>query len=878
MEVIVSHIGTDFDGLAAMVACSKLYPDATMVLTGTLRPSVRQFVSLHRDTLDLYRAGQLDLKRVSVLYIVDAPSCERLGDLKWLCDRAERIVTYDHHSPFGVDNADDGIREPLGAATTILVELLKKGGKTVSPFEATLFLLGIYADTGCLTNSGTTVRDMIAAAWLLENGAKLSEVSKYINIPLSTEQRELFEAMLGDARTEQINQRSVLITQASLDQFVGGLGRLTHRLAELEACDLAISIVKMDDRVHLVARSMRPELNLGEMLEPLGVAGHSMAVTLTVKGNTDELRQELVRLLRERMPMGHIVADLMSAPVKSIDDNVSIAEAHRLLLRYGHTGMPVVNQNQILVGIVSRRDIDKAMRHNLGHAPVRGYMTKNVVSVKSDTSIEEVTRIIIQNDIGRVPVLEKGKLVGIVTRTDVLRQVHGDSAPRWHKPLYNQSDYRLAKKMDNLTELINDRLPKRIQGILLLLGQKAQKEGFKAYAVGGFVRDLILGLPNYDLDVAVEENAINFARLLPPLLGGKLHVHEEFGTATLTLPDGFQIDFATARMEFYQFPAASPEVEQTTIKHDLYRRDFTINTLAFCLNSGGRFGKFLDFFGGYEDLQAGLIRVLYNLSFVEDPTRILRAIRFSCRYGFKLEDQTRSFLETALTDNMLGKATASRLGHEFRSIFHEANVPALLAMARELGVMKSFTPGLEWGEDLHQQLLAAARTIQWNKEQNLVDGDSWLIYPVLLLKQYGGKRVEYFKMLGLTVKEQKEVETVIRDLDELSLILAHQDLSASKIYELLQPLPVVGLLALLAANAGEALLRSRVLLYMEQLADVEIAIDGHDLLQLGFQSGPDMGRALKAVRRARLDGEVSSRDEELSLAGSMLTGNKGELK
>src|SRR5690606_9556097 len=131
------------------------------------------------------------------------------------------------------------------------------------------------------------------------------------------------------------------------------------------------------------------------------------------------------------------------------------------------------------------------------------------------------------------------------------------------------------------------------QGLLLLLGQKAAKEGFKVYAVGGFVRDLVLGLSNYDLDLAVDENAVEFANLLPPLLGGKLNVHPEFGTATLTLSDGFQIDFATARMEFYQFPAASPEVEQATIKHDLYRRDFTINTLAFSLNSGS-FGKFLD--------------------------------------------------------------------------------------------------------------------------------------------------------------------------------------------------------------------------------------------------------------------------------------------
>ena len=348
-----------------------------------------------------------------------------------------------------------------------------------------------------------------------------------------------------------------------------------------------------------------------EVLEPLGVKGHAAAVTLTKKDVTPpEMLDRVKALLEARLPKGLVARDLMSAPVKTISEDTTVAEAHRLLLRYGHTGMPVIDGNQVVVGIVSRRDIEKAMRHELGHAPVRGYMSRNVISANPEMSIEDVTRLIIQNDIGRVPVLEKGQLVGIITRTDVLRRIHGESAPRWHKPLFSAGDYRIAPFRDNLTDLINDRLPKRIQGLLLLLGQKAAKEGFKVYAVGGFVRDLVLGLSNYDLDLAVEENAVEFANLLPPLLGGKLNVHPEFGTATLTLSDGFQIDFATARMEFYQFPAASPEVEQATIKHDLYRRDFTINTLAFSLNSGS-FGKFLDFFGGYDDLQAGLIRVLY---------------------------------------------------------------------------------------------------------------------------------------------------------------------------------------------------------------------------------------------------------------------------
>lgn len=877
MEVIVSHVGTDFDALAAMVACSRLHPDASIVLTGMVRSNVRQFISLHKDSLALYRPGQLDLGRCSVLYMVDAGDCSRLGDMSHLCDKAQRLVIYDHH-PAETGPGAEGIREPLGATTTILVEQLQKNGLPVSTFEATLFLLGIYEDTNCLTTPSTTHRDVRVAAWLLEQGARLDEVVKYINVSFSQEQRSLFEQMLAGSTTRKINQRTITVTQAATEEYIGGLGRLAQRLAELEASDIVICLVNMEDRVHLVARSMVAELDLTGLLGGLGVKGHPGAVSATFKGTSpDSLKQQVFAALEQHLEAGKLAGDIMSAPVKSVADSITIEEANRLLLRYGHTGMPVVDSNQRLVGIISRRDVDKAVRHQLGHAPVRGYMTKNVVTVGPDATLAEITRLIIQNDIGRLPVLEKGKLVGIITRTDVLRQVHGDSTPRWHRPLYSSKDYRLAQRQDNLTDLINTRLPKRIQGLLLLLGQKADKEGFKAYVVGGFVRDLILGVPNYDLDVVVEDNAINFARTLPPLIGGKLHTHEEFGTASLTLPDGYQIDFATARMEFYQFPAAAPEVEQTTIRHDLYRRDFTINTLAFCLNSS-EFGRFLDFFGGYDDLQAGLVRVLYNLSFVEDPTRILRAIRFVGRYGFALEEQTESFMASAIADNMLARSATARVGHESRLLLQEANVPALLTMVRDRGALPGLLPGLEWDEKLGGQLQAAARVIQWNESQgDVIATDGWLVYAVLLLEKLAeAKRSEVAPRLGLNQKEQKLVLTVCSRLGGLGAALMQDQLPPSKIYHLLQPLPVMGLLALLAAFPEDNLVRSRVMLYLDDLADIELSINGHDLISLGCQPGPRLGRLLDTVRRARLDGEVSTREQELALAKKLLAETKGE--
>ncbi len=875
MEIIASHVGTDFDALASMVACSRLHPQSTMVLPGTVRYNVRQFISLHKDSFSFHQANQLKHDRVSTLYIVDADSCRRLGELGYLCEEAEKIVYYDHH-PGTLEG--EGIREKLGATVTILVELIREQGVEISSLDATLFLLGIYEDTNCLTNSGTTPRDLHAAAWLLEKGALLTEVNKYVKLSYSPEQRQLLEQLLAASQAMTINGRTVMIAGTDAEDYVGGLGRITQRLAELEGCDMAVTITAMEDRVYLVGRSTRPEIDLTAVLSDLSVKGHAAAVAATFRDlSVEQLSARVREALQQKLTGGISAADIMSTPVKSIPDGTSINEANRLLLRYGHTGMPVVDANQRLAGIISRRDVDKAVRHDLGHAPVRGYMTKNVVTISPQATWGEITRTMTQHDIGRLPVLDGGKLVGIITRTDVLRQVHGDSAPSWHRPLFNPRDYRLAEPMENITELINSRLPKRIQGLLLLLGQKADKEGFMAYVVGGFVRDLVLGVPNYDLDLVVEENAIEFARTLPPLIGGRLHEHQEFGTATLTLPDGYQVDFATARLEFYQFPAAAPEVEQTTIKHDLYRRDFTINTLGFCLNSSN-FGSVLDFFGGYDDIKQGVIRVLYNLSFVEDPTRILRAIRFAGRYGFNMEEQTKTFLLNAIRDKMLEKVSPARMGAELRHLFQEANVPILIDMAHELGALQSVLPGLDYSQTLQARLPAAARVIQWNQRMgNILVDEAWHVYTVLLLEPLTREqRAAVAPRLGLTPREQKDVLSVCEHLAEVSDKLAGEDLQPSNIYHMLQPLPVTGLLSLLAANHDDGTVKARVMLYLDDLADMELEITGHDLVRLGCQPGPRLGRLLDSVRRARLDGKVHSREEQLKFAEQLLSDKEEE--
>jgi tRNA nucleotidyltransferase (CCA-adding enzyme) len=230
-------------------------------------------------------------------------------------------------------------------------------------------------------------------------------------------------------------------------------------------------------------------------------------------------------------------------------------------------------------------------------------------------------------------VLEDDHLIGVITRTDLLTiLINRTSAPEF---LYVSEKIPSFVRKKNIANLLTERLPKGIIGILKDLGEIADELDLNAYLVGGLVRDVVLKRENLDVDIVIEGDGIQFARVFAERSGAKVRSYPKFGTAVVVMPDDFKLDIATARIEHYESPAALPEVMLSSLKRDLFRRDFTINTLAVHLNKA-HYGTLIDHFGGMRDIKERSIRVLHNLSFVEDPTRILRAIRFEQRFGFKI--------------------------------------------------------------------------------------------------------------------------------------------------------------------------------------------------------------------------------------------------
>ena len=866
MQAITTHVNADFDALASMVAASKLYPHAQMVMPSSLNLNVHEFVSLYKDTLPIKLQKELELAQVMTLIVTDTRQKNRIGVFEKVLDNIKEVHTYDHHPDTEDDiQADKQLVEAVGATTTLLLEQIFLLQIPLSSFEATLFALGIYEDTGCLTFDTTTVRDVEALWRLWEIGVNLRVINQFLNRPLSEEQRTILDALFDGTQYHELRGVRVAVATTESPLYVNGLSLLTHKLIEMEDVDIMFSIVEMNSRIYVVGRSRIDHVDLGKVLACLGGKGHRRAASATVKdGTVAVVREKLVAALYRELPPVKTAKEVMSTPVRSITSDISVDKARELMLRYGHSGFPVIDGGK-LVGIISRRDLEKASHHGLGHAPVKGYMNRTPHTVGHDTPVRKVQELMIDRNIGRLPVTEGEAIVGIVTRTDVLRNLEGTEKIRC------DVGSCLPAAGDDVTPLINGRLDKKLQSILLLVSQKAQMENVKVFAVGGFIRDLLLNIPNHDLDLVVEPEAIPFATKVNELLRGQLTVHEKFGTAAIALPDGNHVDLVTSRQEFYAHPAALPEVEQSSIKNDLYRRDFTINTLACSLNAP-HFGQLIDYFHGIHDLEKGIIRVLYNLSFVEDPLRVLRAVRFEQRFGFHLEETTMSLLENAIASRVLEKVSKERLYDELMLALGEENAPEILLRYFELGIAAQMFPGAQISEVLKKRLLHAREMLVWAKRNWPETTPSpAVIYLTAVMRDAPFQEARHLcRRLRLSREERERVLAAVESVPTLQTRLtSEKPLPHSELVALLSAQPVETLLTL-QAGCEQSQIWEKISLFWEKLRHLQPEITGHDLLALGYKPGPHFQRALQAARNALLDGQVATREEELALVRTFL--------
>jgi len=860
MLTITTHDNADFDSLAAMLAAAKLYPDAVALLPQRLNRNLRDFLALYGGELPFVRPDATPRRRITRLILVDTQTVPPIKGFK--PDTAIHVI--DHH-PRGPGLPSHATYEggDAGATTTLLVSKLCESSITLTPIEATLLLLGIYEDTGSLSYAGTTSGDLRAAAWLLEQGANLDVVNNFLHHPLSEAQHALYHQLLSATRSYEFAGQTVVIATATTAEYVEEISTLAHHLCDVYDPAALFVLVRMRERIQLVARSMSEAIDVARIASEMNGGGHSRAAAALIEStDLDATLAKLVALLQTHVRPALTVRQIMSRGVQTLEPGTPVAEADALMRRYGHEGFPVVQEGTV-VGVITRREIDQALHHKLGRSPIEAYMRKGRIAVSPEDAVEKVQALMLEHGVGQVAVVEDERIIGIVTRTDLIKA--------WGSPLRSWRQAEIVARLEAA-------LPAALLDLLRDAGRSAREMECHLYLVGGFVRDLLLGVPNLDIDLVVEGDAIALAKRLAERHGGRVHSHARFGTAKWMLksqvpgqklgpvaPDiGLEsLDFVTARREFYAHPTALPQVERSSIKQDLHRRDFTINTLAISLDEA-TFGQLLDFFGGESDLSARLIRVLHSLSFVEDPTRILRAVRLEQRLGFAIEPRTAELMDDAL--DLLRRVSGERVRHELFLIFQEAEPERAIARLGQVGVLERLHPKLAYGDAVAARFhrLRAMQPV-WASEAQPAP----LHYLALLVFDLPIKDVEAVAARLRLSREQADVLRELITLRDATVELSQPDLKSSRVYRLLQGYLDDAQCLLWVATESDVV-RERVELYHRQLANVRLAVDGKYLRALGIKPGPVYRRVLARVLDAVLDGEIRTRQEQEEMAKKMV--------
>ncbi len=885
MEIITTHLNADFDGLASMLAARHLYPGAVMVFPGSQEKSIRNFF-LHSCiySYPFKKLKEIDLDQVSRLIVVDTRQRERIGVFARLVDRPEvEVCLYDHHpdAPGDIQASGEVVVAPVGATATIMTEKLRQLGREISPDEATMLLLGLYEDTGSFTYDTTTPRDLEAAAYLLQRGGSLSVVAEVVNTALNREQVSLLNDLLFSMQEVIIHGQRIKIAEASREKFVPEVALIVHRLRDMEKIPVLFTLIRMENKVYLIARSRNRHVNVARVLEHFDGGGHRSAASAVRRDMPlVQVREQLLAALEAEVEPPMLAADLMSSPVLTINEHASLADAADLLTKYNINVLPVVSGgDKNLCGIITRQVVEKGVYHGLREVAVREYMNSDYFPVAPDADLQQVQELIVERNQRFLPVIDnRNRVIGAITRKDLLRALH-ENAVQQGEAATGISSEEKRLQVRNVSSLLREQFPPRILQLLSRVGSLADEMELPVYLVGGVVRDLLLRRKNLDIDIVVEGDGIALAREFSARHGCRCHTHPAFRTAVIIFPDGFKVDVASTRIEYYDTPASLPKVTESSLKVDLYRRDFTINTMVISLNSKS-FGELRDYFGAYRDLKDKSIRVLHNLSFVEDPTRIFRAVRFELKFGFTIGRQTAHLIGNAVKMGFLSRLSGPRILTEFKLICQEANPVPIFRRLDQFGVWGQVLPEIDLGDKLDGIVTAVREVVSWYEYLFLEKKVSrWQTY---LLAFFDGEAAEKItaavSRLGieqlldfpLAAARQQGLEAARK----LSRVIQEKGgIDPAVLVEIVEPLPLEVVLYVLAGHEQRAV-KKALSHYITTLQFVRAQLTGHDLIALGLQPGPRFKEILAHLRAARLNGRVKDREGEIRLVKEMMEAEK----
>lgn len=422
--IATTHRNTDFDGLASVIAATLIYPDCLPVMPTQVNPNLKPFLSIHKDLFNFKTADEIDLDTVTRLVVVDINRWERLGRLKQLEEKEGlEIHLWDHHGSGGDIKSSWSCQDEVGATITLMVRKLKEENKVLTPIQATLFLAGLYEDTGNLTFPATTAEDAYAAGWLMERKADLTLLTTFLKSDYGVKQKDVLFSMLQNAERTRINGHHVSINHQEISGHVESLAVVMRMYREILNVDAAIGIFNNPERKRcmVIGRSDAKSLDIGMIMRGLGGGGHPGAGSAILKkANPQAVEQMIVELIKRGQQSSVLVGDLMSFPVTTIPSDTTMREAAIILREKGCTGIPVTDGEGRIAGMISRRDFKRVKTESRLDSPVKAFMSTNVLTVDPGKSPMQAVGLMVKHDIGRLPVIQDDKVVGIITRSDTM--------------------------------------------------------------------------------------------------------------------------------------------------------------------------------------------------------------------------------------------------------------------------------------------------------------------------------------------------------------------------------------------------------------------------------------------------------------------------
>jgi len=858
MRIILTHENADFDALGSMLGASKLYPDATPILPRHIHRPVEEFLHLYKNALPFINQKEWSRGqgKIEQIILTDTDSYQSVRGTH--ADTPLHII--DHH-PLERDLKPHEIwdGEVIGSASTLMVERIREGKINLTSLEATLLALGIYADTGMLTFGGTTPRDATAVAWLLDNGAVLDTIRKFLTLPLTDIQQSLFDKLLKSATHRNVQGHSVTVASVKLDDYIEGIASVTHRLIDIWDSSAIFTVVAMPKKTQLVARSRTDDIDVSLIAEHFSGGGHPRASAASIKDVTiDQIIKQIWTQLRDNIRPAVRIADLMSYGLQYLNADDMLSKKLSFIRRVGHEGYPVVKDNHI-IGLLTRRDADRAAEHQLNSVRVQDVMIEGNITLTPDDSVSALEQLMVDSGWGQIPVVDdSGKPIGIVTRTDLIKH--------WAQTHPSTSTETPEISPEMLASVLGTPVSKLIRTI----AEHAQKSDTAIYMVGGVVRDILLKRKNLDIDFVVEGDAIAFTETLAHTLEGTVHSHEPFGTAkwlldetvavelSLSLDDiPHHIDFATARFEYYEQPTALPTVYSSSIKLDLQRRDFTMNTLAVQLSPSQQMWRILDFYGGIDDLNEGLIRVLHSLSFVDDPTRILRAVRFAERLHFVIEPRTAELIKGALP--MVKRITGERIQNEITLILRENTPERGIFKLQALGVLEALHPDFRVSVHLPDYFeQCRTQPPPFETEEHDITRRYWHLMMIGIPPKSVNDICE---RLGFGRNLIQSMTSTADFYINLSEIISLSD-KASEITKNLEQLPNLAIETIWMTLSDQPDKRQLIEQYMTIWRHQRAITNGNDLKQMGLSPGPQYKIILDKLRSGWIDGDITNEQDE----------------